>query len=170
MTMNLDRTFVFVNDHGKKYTSIREAWEYIESQYNNVPLKDFKRTYVGNFMKAKIWIDLGKSGEGYVINIETPARMKRIDACNPIGRVNFSRILKKISEFESDYNHVKSTISKLQNDLKVSQQIIDSKFQYENELKAVRQRQKEINDILNQDNQTPIVDSEMEEDNELEFA
>lgn len=170
MTMNLDRTFVFVNDHGKKYTSIREAWEYIESQYNSVPLKDFKRTYVGDFMKAKIWIDLGKSGEGYVINIETPARMKRIDACNPIGRVNFSRILKKISEFESDYNHVKSTISKLQNDLKVSQQIIDSKFQYENELKAVRQRQKEINDILNQDNQTPIVDSEMEEDNELEFA
>ena len=97
-----------------------------------------------------------------------------MDACNPIGRVNFSRILKKISDFESDYRHVCNSIEKLKKDMEVSKQIVDSGFQYENELRNMRTRQKEINDILNQDNQTPIVsiseEEELSEFNDMEYA
>ena len=161
-SMNLDKTFVFTNDKGKKYTSIREAWEYIESLYANIPIKDFKKTFAGIFMKAKLYIDIGRAGEGYTLFIETPARTKKVDACNPIGRVNFSRILKKISEFEQDYHHVLNNLTKLENDLKVAEQIVNTKFQYEDKLKEVRNRQKEINDILNKDNNTPIIGDDFE--------
>lgn len=173
-TMNLDTSFRFISDKGITYKNMKEAWEYIESTYKDIPLKEFKKTYVGQFMKAKIYIDIGKMGEGYTIYIETPARTKKVDACNPIGRVNFSRILKKISDFESDYRHVCNSIEKLNKDMEVSKQIVDSGFQYENELRNMRTRQKEINDILNQDNQTPIVsiseEEELSESNDMEYA
>lgn len=161
--MNLDTSFLFVNEFGKPYKSMKEAWEYIESKYKDTRLKDFQRTYVGDFMKAKLWIDIGKAGEGYIIQIETPARTRKVDACNPIGRVNFARIQKKIEEFALDYKHVSNGLEKLENDLKVSQEILNTPFQYEDELKTMRTRQKEINDILNQENQTPVLPEDIEE-------
>lgn len=63
-----------------------------------------------------------------------------------------------------DYKHVSNDLEKLENDLKVSQEILKTPFQYEEELKLLRTRQREINDILNQENQTPVLpDNDIQE-------
>lgn len=77
--------------------------------------------------------------------------------------MNFARIQKKIEELALDYKHVSNGLEKLENDLKVSQEILNTPFQYEDELKTMRTRQKEINDILNQENQTPVLPEDIEE-------
>ncbi|MDO4673314.1 MAG: hypothetical protein Q4A76_10410, partial [Porphyromonadaceae bacterium] len=90
--------FLFKASNGVQYTNMKEAWEWVEKQYKDIPIKDFKEMYVGIYNKGKVYISMGMNGEGYIFRFETPARFIRGDGVNAVGRVNFNRMNKCITD------------------------------------------------------------------------
>ena len=158
--------FLFTSSNGTRYTNMKEAWKWIEEQYKNIPIKDFKEVYVGIFNKGKVYISMGLNGEGHIFRFETPARFIRGDGLNAVGRVNFNRMNRCITDIRDSYIKVQNDIDKLNDDYRTASDLVNQEFIYEDELKEMRDRQREINTILNAEPSTPIVDEEAEYEEE----
>lgn len=164
--VNLSDQFTFVDDKGNRYTDCKSAWEYVKTKYDGVPIRQFKPVYVGEFMKAKVQICLGTQGEGYIIRLETPARFIKIDTCNPVARVNFDRMRRQILGLSEKLERNVIAIDKNKADYLTAKAIVESKFQYEDELRDMRARQKEINHLLEDTSTQSVYVDEITDDEE----
>ena len=164
--------FLFRASNGVQYTNMKGAWEWVEKQYKDIPIKDFKEMYVGTFNKGKVYISMGMNGEGYIFRFETPARFIRGDGLNTVGRVNFSRMNKCITDIRDSYVRVQNDIDKLNDDYRTATELVEQGFSYDEELRTMRNRQKEINTILSAESTAPIVEEETqyEEDEEQGYC
>lgn len=168
---DLTKNFTFIGANHQEYKDMKEAWEYATSLYTNQSIRDFKEVFIGTFMKADMYVVKGKKGEGYVLTIDTPKRRIEIDTCNTIGRVNFSRVKKRIDDLNYAYDRVTREIEKQKQSVEMSKQIISSGFDNENELRELKRRQKEINDILDTSNKNEsAIDCDYEEQAEEEVV
>ena len=116
---------------------MKEAWEEVQDIVNsnnnyNEPIE------IGKLLGKQIFI---KTNE---IFFETPSRLLKIDAVNPVGRVNFSRIIKSINQLHNDLIFFEHKLEALETNLCTAQSIVSMKFEYEDEYSKLRSRQKEI--------------------------
>ena len=131
-------------------------------------LNDFKENrFVGRFMKADVLIGLGLAGEGIVIKMKTPLRTINVDSVNPVGRVNFNRMYKRINDIRYSLNKTIETIQNYEGNLKIAKEMVNKPFELQDELTSARNRQKEINKILDtsgNENSKVVVEDDLEEE------
>lgn len=129
--------FQFTSVRGRIFRDMKEAWEEVQDIVNrnnnyNEPIE------IGKLLGKKIFI---KTNE---IFFETPSRLLKIDAVNPVGRVNFSRIIKSINQLHNDLIIFEHKLEALETNLCTAQSIVNMKFEYEDVYSKLRSRQKEI--------------------------
>lgn len=162
--------FTFYDVNGNEYHDLKEAWNAIEECTKGYKLNDFKENrFVGRFMKADVLIGLGLAGEGIVIKMKTPLRTINVDSVNPVGRVNFNRMYKRINDIRYSLNKTIETIQNYEGNLKIAKEMVNKPFELQDELTSARNRQKEINKILDtsgNENSKVVVEDDLEERNE----
>lgn len=161
---SIDQNFKFISATGISYVSMKEAWEDVTLQVKSLLTHDKK--IVGKFLDCNIIIE---KNEALLIKIESPtSRFINVDTYNPVGRVNFVRILKRLASIEE---HLNTNIMKLEmskKNLKTANETVQKDFIYEETLRNARNRQKEVNNILNSDSKDNIVVIKKKEDIERE--
>lgn len=118
-------------------------------------------------MKADVLIGLGLAGEGIVIKLKTPLRTINVDSVNPVGRVNFNRMYKRINDIHYSLNKTIETIQNYEGNLKIAKEMVSKPFELQDELISARNRQKEINKILDtsgNENSKVVVEDDLEEE------
>ncbi len=118
-------------------------------------------------MKADVLIGLGLAGEGIVIKMKTPLRTINVDSVNPVGRVNFNRMYKRINDIRYSLNKTIETIQNYEGNLKIAKEMVNKPFELQDELTSARNRQKEINKILDtsgNENSKVVVEDDLEEE------
>lgn len=118
-------------------------------------------------MKADVLIGLGLAGEGIVIKMKTPLRTINVDSVNPVGRVNFNRMYKRINDIRYSLNKTIETIQNYEGNLKIAKEMVNKPFELQDELTSARNRQKEINKILDtsgNENSKVVVEDDFEEE------
>lgn len=135
-TEKIDEFFQFKSG-GKVFRDMRKAWEEVQN------ILDLNNSYnelivVGEFLGRKVFI---KNNE---IIYETPLKSMNISIVNPVGRVNFSRIIKSINSLYESLLSSEHELEILKTNLYAAQNMIDMKFEYDSEYKKLRTRQKEI--------------------------
>lgn len=147
---------------------LNEAWDAIQECTKGYKLNDFKENkFVGRFMKADVLIGLGLAGEGIVIKMKTPLHTINVDSVNPVGRVNFNRMYKRINDIRYSLNKTIETIQNYEGNLKIAKEMVNKPFELQDELTSARNRQKEINKILDtsgNENSKVVVEDEVEEE------
>ena len=126
-----------------------------------------EKKFVGRFMKADVLIGLGLAGEGVVIKLQTPLRIINVDSINPVGRVNFNRMYKRINDIRYSLNKTIETIQNYEGNLKIAKEMVNKPFELQDELTNARNRQKEINKILDtsgNENSKVVVEDDLEEE------
>ena len=160
--------FTFYDVKGNEYHDLKEAWDVIQECTKGYKLNDFKENkFVGRFMKADVLIGLGLAGEGIVIKMKTPLRTINVDSVNPVGRVNFNRMYKRINDIRYSLNKTIETIQNYEGNLKIAKEMVNKPFELQDELTSARNRQKEINKILDtsgNENSKVVVEDEVEEE------
>ena len=160
--------FTFYDVKGNEYHDLKEAWDAIQECTKGYKLHDFKENkFVGRFMKADILIGLGLAGEGIVIKMKTPLRTINVDSVNPVGRVNFNRMYKRINDIRYSLNKTIETIQNYEGNLKIAKEMVNKPFELQDELTNARNRQKEINKILDtsgNENSKVVVEDDLEEE------
>lgn len=162
----IDQKFSFISSTGSQYISMKEAWEDVTHQIQSMLSHD--KRIVGKYLDCNIIID---KGEYPVIKIKTPtSRLITVDSYNPVGRVNFIRILKRLNDIGNNLNLKKIEIDKEEKNLETAKCTVHMDFIHEEALRNKRQRQKEINQILNSDTKenTVIVKEQEELEHERE--
>ena len=145
--------FRFIDSLGNVYHDMKQAWKAVEEKLSGLKLDDFKEDKkIGIFMKADVLVGIGLKGEGTVIKMKTPLRILKVDTVSSVGRVNFSRMYKRICDIENLMNRTKNTISIYENNLKIAKNIMDKPFEFQNDLVQAKVRQKEINQLLDTEN------------------
>lgn len=162
--------FTFFDVKGNEYHDLKEAWDAIQECTKGYKLSDYKENkFVGRFMKADVLIGLGLAGEGIVIKLKTPLRTINVDSVNPVGRVNFNRMYKRINDIRYSLNKTIETIQNYEGNLKIAKEMVNKPFELQDELTSARNRQKEINKILDtsgNENSKVVVEDDLEERNE----
>lgn len=129
---------------------------------------DYKENkFVGRFMRADVLIGLGLAGEGIVIKLKTPLRTINVDSVNPVGRVNFNRMYKRINDIRYSLNKTIETIQNYEGNLNIAKEMVNKPFELQDELTSARNRQKEINKILDtsgNENSKVVVEDDLEEE------
>lgn len=147
---------------------LNEAWDAIQECTKGYKLSDYKENkFVGRFMKADVLIGLGLAGEGIVIKLKTPLRTINVDSVNPVGRVNFNRMYKRINDIRYSLNKTIETIQNYEGNLKIAKEMVNKPFELQDELTSARNRQKEINKILDtsgNENSKVVVEDDLEEE------
>lgn len=160
--------FTFYDVKGNEYHDLKEAWDVIQKCTKGYKLNDFKENkFVGRFMKADVLIGLGLAGEGIVIKMKTPLRTINVDSVNPVGRVNFNRMYKRINDIRYSLNKTIETIQNYEGNLKIAKEMVNKPFELQDELTSARNRQKEINKILDtsgNENSKVVVEDDLEEE------
>ena len=160
--------FTFYDVKGNEYHDLKEAWNAIEECTKGYKLNDYKGDkFVGRFMKADVLIGLGLAGEGIVIKMKTPLRTINVDSVNPVGRVNFNRMYKRINDIRYSLNKTIETIQNYEGNLKIAKEMVNKPFELQDELTSARNRQKEINKILDtsgNENSKVVVEDDLEEE------
>ena len=160
--------FTFYDVNGNEYHDLKEAWNAIEECTKGYKLSDYKENrFVGRFMKADVLIGLGLAGEGIVIKMKTPLRTINVDSVNPVGRVNFNRMYKRINDIRYSLNKTIETIQNYEGNLKIAKEMVNKPFELQDELTSARNRQKEINKILDtsgNENSKVVVEDDLEEE------
>ena len=160
--------FTFYDVKGNEYHDLKEAWDAIQECTKGYKLSDYKENkFVGRFMKADVLIGLGFAGEGIVIKLKTPLRTINVDSVNPVGRVNFNRMYKRINDIRYSLNKTIETIQNYEGNLKIAKEMVNKPFELQNELTSARNRQKEINKILDtsgNENSKVVVEDDLEEE------
>lgn len=160
--------FTFYDVKGNEYHDLKEAWDAIQECTKGYRLNDFKENkFVGRFMKADVLIGLGLAGEGIVIKMKTPLRTINVDSVNPVGRVNFNRMYKRINDIRYSLNKTIETIQNYEGNLKIAKEMVNKPFELQDELTSARNRQKEINKILDtsgNENSKVVVEDDLEEE------
>lgn len=160
--------FTFYDVKGNEYHDLKEAWNAIEECTKGYKLNDYKGDkFVGRFMKADVLIGLGLAGEGIVIKMKTPLRTINVDSVNPVGRVNFNRMYKRINDIRYSLNKTIETIQNYEGNLKIAKEMVNKPFELQDELASARNRQKEINKILDtsgNENSKVVVEDDLEEE------
>ena len=160
--------FTFYDVNGNEYHDLKEAWDAIQECTKGYKLNDFKENkFVGRFMKADVLIGLGLAGEGIVIKLKTPLRTINVDSVNPVGRVNFNRMFKRINDIRYSLNKTIETIQNYEGNLKIAKEMVNKPFELQDELTNARNRQKEINKILDtsgNENSKVVVEDDLEEE------
>ena len=160
--------FTFYDVKGNEYHDLKEAWDAIQECTKGYKLSDYKENkFVGRFMKADVLIGLGLAGEGIVIKMKTPLRTINVDSVNPVGRVNFNRMYKRINDIRYSLNKTIETIQNYEGNLKIAKEMVNKPFELQDELTSARNRQKEINKILDtsgNENSKVVVEYEVEEE------
>lgn len=160
--------FTFYDVNGNEYHDLKEAWDAIQECTKGYKLSDYKENkFVGRFMKADVLIGLGLAGEGIVIKMKTPLRTINVDSVNPVGRVNFNRMYKRINDIRYSLNKTIETIQNYEGNLKIAKEMVNKPFELQDELTSARNRQKEINKILDtsgNENSKVVVEDDLEEE------
>ena len=160
--------YTAMNVNGNEYHDLKEAWNAIVECTKGYKLNDYKENkFVGRFMKADVLIGLGLAGEGIVIKMKTPLRTINVDSVNPVGRVNFNRMYKRINDIRYSLNKTIETIQNYEGNLKIAKEMVNKPFELQDELTSARNRQKEINKILDtsgNENSKVVVENEVEEE------
>lgn len=160
--------FTFYDVKGNEYHDLKVAWDVIQECTKGYKLHDFKENkFVGRFMKADVLIGLGLAGEGIVIKMKTPLRTINVDSVNPVGRVNFNRMYKRINDIRYSLNKTIETIQNYEGNLKIAKEMVNKPFELQDELTNARNRQKEINKILDtsgNENSKVVVEDDLEEE------
>lgn len=160
--------FTFYDVKGNEYHDLKEAWDAIQECTKVYKLSDYKENkFVGRFMKADVLIGLGLAGEGIVIKLKTPLRTINVDSVNPVGRVNFNRMYKRINDIRYSLNKTIETIQNYEGNLKIAKEMVNKPFELQDELTSARNRQKEINKILDtsgNENSKVVVEDDLEEE------
>ena len=160
--------FTFYDVKGNEYHDLKEAWDAIQECTKGYKLSDYKENkFVGRFMKADVLIGLGLAGEGIVIKMKTPLRTINVDSVNPVGRVNFNRMYKRINDIRYSLNKTIETIQNYEGNLKIAKEMVNKPFELQDELTSARNRQKEINKILDtsgNENSKVVVEDDLEEE------
>ena len=110
---------------------------------------------------------LSVTGEGIVIKMKTPLRTINVDSVNPVGRVNFNRMFKRINDIRYSLNKTIETIQNYEGNLKIAKEMVNKPFELQDELTSARNRQKEINKILDtsgNENSKVVVEDDLEEE------
>lgn len=160
--------FTFYDVNGNEYHDLKEAWDAIQECTKGYKLSDYKENkFVGRFMKADVLIGLGLAGEGIVIKLKTPLRTINVDSVNPVGRVNFNRMYKRINDIRYSLNKTIETIQNYEGNLNIAKEMVNKPFELQDELTSARNRQKEINKILDtsgNENSKVVVEDDLEEE------
>lgn len=141
--LNINDTFC-INILGKQYTDMKEA----NLQLMNI-IKNHKKDnliHIGDFNGFDFTLNY-KNGFGWIIHLNN-AQDYTIDALNPVGRVNFERMIKKIQSIPTTLENLKSKLSNEKKNLKNAQDILKTEYPQKNTLFDLKQRQREINELL----------------------
>lgn len=94
-------------------------------------------------------------------------RTINVDSVNPVGRVNFNRMYKRINDIRYSLNKTIETIQNYEGNLKIAKEMVNKPFELQDELTSARNRQKEINKILDtsgNENSKVVVEDDLEEE------
>lgn len=156
----------------KKYrTILAREYEYFkdEIEANNLRDTDHFTFYdvKGNEYHdlKEAWDAIQECTKGYRLN--EPLRIIKVDSVNPVGRVNFNRMYKRINDIRYSLNKTIETIQNYEGNLKIAKEMVNKPFELQDELTSVRNRQKEINKILDtsgNENSKVVVENDLEEE------
>ena len=88
---------------------------------------------------------------------------------NAVGRVNVGRMIRKIFEIKKDYEKYFIQINNMKENYAKLDDIINKKFESQEELLSLRQRQKEITNLLTDNNNGVVLEENEAEEIELEI-
>lgn len=160
----IEANFSFKSATGKIYTSMKEAWQDVTEQMKNMLTRD--RKVVGQIVDCNVII---KKNELPIVEVEIPnSRTLVIDEYHSVGRVNFVRILKRLNGICENFIKNVQDLEILKKNLVTVNATISQGFVHEETLRNLRNRQNEINRILNGKDKTEVIanedlDKEMEE-------
>ncbi len=142
---HIEQNFLFNSASGHQYRSMKEAWEDVTNQMKSPTFVNKK--VVGQFLDCNILIE---KSDTYYLKIESPTkRMLSVDTYNPVGRVNFVRILKRLLSIKEHLNEKTIELDMSKKNLETAKSTVQSDFIHDDILRNARKRQKEINQILN---------------------
>ncbi|MCR0531828.1 DEAD/DEAH box helicase family protein [[Clostridium] innocuum] len=160
----IEANFIFRDVNQRTYKNMKEAWEVVKERYKQ--FRNGVEGKVGSYLGAELFVN--NDNGIYTLKIQTPTpRMLQIDTANEIGRVNFVRILKRISEIKENSERIERKVEIKEKNLITFQEVLTKDFVHEEELQKMRIRQKEINAILETDTKEPS--NELTEIEEIEM-
>lgn len=133
-----------------------------EGDENNINIQEYMLYGDVETKSEKCLVD-----EGIVIKLKTPLRTINVDSVNPVGRVNFNRMYKRINDIRYSLNKTIETIQNYEGNLKIAKEMVNKPFELQDELTSARNRQKEINKILDtsgNENSKVVVEDDLEEE------
>ena len=130
---------------------MKSAGEYLNSMKEKI-LKSSNRMIedvkVGTFLNSHLYLGWSSFHSALYIKIKTPMRMLEIDEFHPVGRINFERIVRKVNDMRTEIEKLEKEILLCENNKRIAEDILDMKFEHEEEYHKKRMRQKEIDHLL----------------------
>lgn len=143
----IEDKFLYMDETGRKHTKMKDAWEASERIYKSSKTFPIK---IGEYLGADIFIDIG-SGMHCLKYKTNSDRWIEVETVNSIGRVNFVRILKSITNIKDDIVEKKHLLELRTKELSSCETIVAKPFEYDEQLHQLKIRQKEINTLLDAD-------------------
>ncbi len=141
--ININDTFC-INIFGKWYTDMKEANLQLMSIIKNNQRDN--KIDVGHFNGFNFSLNY-KQGFGWIIHLKN-VQDYTVDVLNPIGRVNFERMIKKIQSIPNTLEILKEKLSNENKNLKNANDTLKTEYPQKNDLYKLKRRQKEINALL----------------------
>ena len=151
----------------KVFTDLKEYGDFIirlsdmNKEKNSIPIgKMMGFEFILDYNVGNGWNICFKGANNYLYNA---------GLLNAVGRVNVGRMIRKIFEIKKDYEKYFIQINNMKENYAKLDDIINKKFESQEELLSLRQRQKEITNLLTDNNNGVVLEENEAEEIELEI-
>ena len=151
----------------KVFTDLKEYGDFIirlsdmNKEKNSIPIgKMMGFEFILDYNVGNGWNICFKGANNYLYNA---------GLLNAVGRVNVGRMIRKIFEKKKDYEKYFIQINNMKENYAKLDDIINKKFESQEELLSLRQRQKEITNLLTDNNNGVVLEENEAEEIELEI-
>lgn len=152
-----DKVFTDLKEYGDFITRLSD----MNKEKNSIPIgKMMGFEFILDYNVGNGWNICFKGANNYLYNA---------GLLNAVGRVNVGRMIRKIFEIKKDYEKYFTQINNMKENYAKLDDIINKKFESQEELLSLRQRQKEITNLLTDNNNGVVLEENEAEEIELEI-
>ena len=152
-----DKVFTDLNEYGDFIIRLSD----MNKEKNSIPIgKMMGFEFILDYNVGNGWNICFKGANNYLYNA---------GLLNAVGRVYVGRLIRKIFEIKKDYEKYFTQINNMKENYAKLDDIINKKFESQEELLSLRQRQKEITNLLTDNNNGVVLEENEAEEIELEI-